>query len=168
MSGKVTQKGVEQAVLDLANYERQVVATMESIEKLKHKIHQYFDENDKTQITVIVDDVNTQRTVTAKKQEKVYIKYDVEKLKDTLDPEMFTEVTKKAYTINNMEKLVGLCKQAGIKPKEFKKLVDVRIDIDGPAIKRLYDAKELTLKDIKGCYEAKISKSIKIIEGGKN
>ena len=60
--------------------------------------------------------------------------------------------------------MIKLMKDAGVRARDFKALIEAKITPDTQAIKRLYDAGELNMKMLKGTYQATISKSIKITE----
>ena len=88
----------------------------------------------------------------------------VQKLKQKVDSEIFLEITKRSYVITDIDKMIELVKDAGVSAKEFKALIEAVVNVDSQAVKRLYEAGEITMKQLKGTYTAKISKSIKITE----
>ena len=67
-------------------------------------------------------------------------------------------------TFDVYDNMIKLVRDAGVKAKDFKSLIEAKITPDGQAIKRLYDAGEITMKQLKCAYKATISKSIKITE----
>lgn len=148
-------------ILETLELEEQVGKLLLKIDENKEKIQKYFDENGLKEVTVPAD---TSRRVVCKKSERATIKYDVDKLKEKLDDEMFIEVTKRTYTINNIDEMIKLVKSAGIRAKDFKSLIDAKVTVDGQAVKRLYEAGEITMRTLKGTFTATISKSIKISE----
>lgn len=163
-------------ILETLELEEETGKLLLKIDENKKAIQKYFDENNIKQMEVPItsteDDKNldSRKRVVCKKFERANIKYDVDKLKSKLDDELFLEVTKRTYYINDINKMINLVKDAGVQAKEFKALIEAKITPDTQAIKRLYDAGELTLKQLKGAYTATISKSIKITEetGEKN
>lgn len=148
-------------ILDTLELEEEAGKLLIKIDENKKKIQKYFDENNLKEMEVSVSE-NTK--VICKKSERANIKYDVDKLKQRLDDELFLEVTKRSYTIKDINAMIKLMKDAGVRAKDFKEQIEPHIVIDGPAIKRLYDAGEITMKQLKGAYTATISKSIKITE----
>ena len=108
--------------------------------------------------------LENETNVVCKKSERATIKYDVDKLKEKLDDELFIEVTKRSYIIKDIDAMIKLMKDAGVRARDFKALIEAKITPDTQAIKRLYDAGELNMKMLKGTYQATISKSIKITE----
>ena len=77
---------------------------------------------------------------------------------------MFIEVTNRSYQIKDIDAMIKLMRDAGVRARDFKALIEAKITPDTQAIKRLYDAGEITMKQLKGTFKATISKSIKISE----
>lgn len=158
---------IHNLILETLEIEEAAGKLLLKIDENKKQIQKYFDENGLKQMEVpALDNVK----VVCKKSERANIKYDVDKLKQKLDDELFIEVTKRSYTIKDINEMIKLMKDAGVRAKDFKALIEPHITADGQAIKRLYDAGEITMKQLKGAYTATISKSIKITEetGGKD
>lgn len=158
-------------ILETLELEEEVGRLLIKIDENKKSIQKYFDENDIKQLEVPVSETADKETkVVCKKFERATIKYDVEKLRERLDSEIFLEVTNRSYLIKDIDEMIKLLKTAGVKAKDFKALVEPKITANGQAIKRLYEAGEITMKQLKGAYTATISKTIKIAEetGDKN
>lgn len=163
-------------ILETLELEEETGKLLLKIDENKKAIQKYFDENNIKQMEVPITsteadkNLDSRKKVVCKKFERANIKYDVDKLKSKLDDELFLEATKRTYYINDINKMINLVKDAGVQAKEFKALIEAKITPDTQAIKRLYDAGELTLKQLKGAYTATISKTIKITEetGEKN
>ena len=152
-------------ILETLELEEQAGKLLIQIDENKKKIQQYFDENGIKEMRVPVSETDTKQTnVICKRQERATIKYDVEKLKERLDDELFIEVTNRSYTIKDINAMISMLKEAGVRAKDFKALIETKIVANGQAIKRLYDAGEITMKQLKGTYTATISKAIKITE----
>lgn len=98
----------------------------------------------------------------AKVMERVTTEWYPEKLQKKLSPEIFNEITNKSYAIIDMDGMKLLLKSHGVDPKAFRKLIRVDQSINREELKRLYSDQEITKSDIKGCFSAKVSKSIKI------
>lgn len=125
------------------------------------KLKEIFDKLEAKELQV-KSDTESNTTLVARRIDRVTIDYIPEKLKENLSPEVFNEIALKTYTINDMQGLTALLKKAGVNPKEFKQFVDVSIEIDKQALKRLYEDGEITKADLKDCYTAKVVKSISI------
>ena len=152
-------------ILETLEMEEQAGKLLLQIDENKKKIQQFFDENGIKQMEVPVCSTAKKETkVVCRKSERATITYDVDKLKEKLDDEMFIEVTKRSYIIKDIDAMIKLMKDSGVRAKDFKALIEAVIKPDNQAIKRLYDAGELTMKMLKGTYKATISKSIKISE----
>lgn len=153
---------VENLIIDTHELEQQVGNLLLQIDENKKKIQEYFDENGIK--TMEVESADACSKMICKKTERATIKYDVDKLKDRLDDEMFIEVTKRSYVIKDIDAMIKLMKDNGVRARDFKALIDAKVTPNSEAIKRLYDAGELDMKTLKGTFTATISKSIKITE----
>ena len=154
-------------ILETLELEEQVGQLLLKIDENKKWIQKYFDENGIKEMEVPIPTTGKSKKetkVVCKKSERATIKYDVEKLKQKFDDELFLEMTKRCYTIPDINAMIALMKESGVRAKDFKSLIDIKVTADGQAIKRLYDAGEITMKDLKGTFQATISKSIKIAE----
>lgn len=150
-------------ILETRELEEQVGELLLKIDENKSKIQGYFDENNLKEIRVPIEGTNS-TVLVCKKQERVNLTYDVEKLKQKVDSELFLEITKRSYIIKDINKMIEMVKDAGVKAKDFKALIEADVKVDSQAIKRLYDVGEITMAQLKGAYTAKITKSIKITE----
>ena len=156
---------VHNLILETLELEEAAGKLLLQIDDNKKKIQKYFDENDLKHMEVEVPSTNDKPVkVVCKKSERANIKYDVDKLKERLDKELFIEVTKRSYTITDIDAMIKLVKAAGVKAKDFKQFIESKVSADSQAIMRLYDAGELTMDTLKGTFTATITKSIKISE----
>lgn len=162
---------VHNLILSTLELEEEAGRILLQIDENKKKIQGYFDENGLKQVEVpVVDSENGSVKVICTKSERVTMKYDVDKLKGRVDDDIFIEVTNRSYIIKDINKMIQLLKDAGVRARAFKELIETKITVDNQAVKRLYDAGEITMKQLKGTYTATISKTIKIKEesGGKD
>lgn len=152
-------------ILETLELEEQTGKLLLQIDENKKKIQEFFDENNLKVMEIPVAQMTDKEIkVICKKSERATIKYDVDKLKEKLDDEMFIEVTKRSYSIKDIGSMIKLMKDNGVRAKDFKALIEAKIEPNTEAIKRLYDAGEITMNTLKGTYKATISKSIKISE----
>jgi predicted transcriptional regulator len=63
-----------------------------------------------------------------------------------------------------MASLSKMLKAAGVDAKEFKKYIGVETSVNSSALQQLYSVGDITKQQLKGCYTAKIVKSIRISE----
>lgn len=113
---------------------------------------------DNTAVNTLSSDTHT---ATCKKG--LNITYDLEKIEQAdILAEVKTQLVQKTIVVEDYAGLVELMRSAGIKPSQFKPLIRVDKQVDGEAIKRLFDTRQITLDDIKGCYHAQITKTITI------
>lgn len=159
--GKGGKINYERLIRETAELEHAVGNMLLQIDKNKKKIQKHFDQTGTKEM--IVEGV-AGASLICKKSERCTIKYDVDKLKERFDDDVFIEMTKRSYTIKDINKMVSLMKDSGVKAKDFKSLLDVSISPNNAAIKQLYDVGEITMDQLKGTFEAKISKTIKIVE----
>lgn len=81
------------------------------------------------------------------------VTFDVKKLKEKLDREIFNEVVNKEYVINDFPGLVKYLKKCGVDPKKFKTFIDVTETVDTKKLDELGSLGEISEEDIDGCYE---------------
>jgi hypothetical protein len=94
--------------------------------------------------------------------ERVSITYDISKLKEKLDPEVFKQVIRKEYMVNDFQQLVKLVAKFKVPKSDFLKLVSSIAAVDRNALNKLYDIGEITAKDLQGCYTVSVSNSLKL------
>ncbi len=70
----------------------------------------------------------------------------------------------KKYIIINMPSLKGLLKKHNVPVKDFRKTLLIEELVNRENIKRLFDMGEVTKEDLKGCYTAKLTKTIQFRE----
>ena len=93
------------------------------------------------------------------------IEFDVEALEEKVDKELLNEFLDKKYVIINMQGLIKYLKSCGVNPKKFKKFIEVEKTVNKQKLDELSELGEITLDDLKGCYEIKESEGyIKISE----
>ena len=157
-----TKNSFHNLILETAELEEQAGKLLLKIDENKKKIQKHFDSSNGEKKVVI--SINENLNVICKKSERCTITYDVDKLKKRLDDETFIEITDREYKIKDINAMIRLMKDAGVKASDFKSLIEVDIKPNKQMIKMLYDAGEISMKQLNGTYKATISKSIKIVE----
>lgn len=154
-------RDIKRLIKDTYTFRLKADSFMAQVKDNMSVIKAYFDKNNVREI-IAEKETDLDKSLTAKLSERVNIDYDADKLKVKLEPEIFNEIVEKTYVINDIKGLTAMLKEAGVSPAAFKKFVEVRMEIDRTAVRRLYDSKDITKEDLKGCFTAKVVKSIKI------
>lgn len=129
----------------------------------KVKIQSYFDEKKLKKLEIEPESAEGVKLV-AQKEERCYIDYNVDAMQEKFDKELFNSLIVKDYEIIDIDGMISLLREAGVKPKDFKKLIRTIITLDTEALKQAFSLGDITKEDLEGCYTANIIKSIKIKE----
>lgn len=89
--------------------------------------------------------------VTNVKQRKVI--FNIPKLEERFDKKTLDKFIKKEYKINDWVGLVKYLKSCGVNPKKFLSFIDVSKEVDSKKLDELGELGEVTLADLKGCFE---------------
>ena len=105
----------------------------------------YFNKyhKDESKINVVLDDGLSEQMLTVNKITKVKINFDVNKLE---------EIINKKVEIINLEGLIEYLKECGVNPKEFKKYINVRKEVNTKKLDKMEELGRISLEDIEGCY----------------
>lgn len=161
----LTEKKVKLLISKGWSLKAQIDSLTETYNKVRNQVYDYLDQNKITSMEApeLSEMGSSTGLLKASKVDRVTsLVYDIPKLKKKLDPELFNEIVDKTYTINDINALIGLLKKAGIKPKEFKKLITVTEKVNNGKIQQAYSVGEISLQDISDAYEVKVSKSLQI------
>lgn len=114
----------------------------------------YFNKyhKDESKINVVLDDGLSEQMLTVNKIIKVKINFDVNKLEKRLDNELKQEIINKKVEIINLEGLIEYLKECGVNPKEFKKYINVRKEVNTKKLDKMEELGRISLEDIEGCY----------------
>lgn len=159
---------IEQLIRETYNLAEQAAELTNKYNANRKKIQEHFDEKQIKKLIVndLPDSVGDNgASLTVTKIETVTIDYFVDKLQESLSKDIFNEIVNKYYSIKNINGLIELLRKANIKPSEFKEFIDVKITPNKEAINQLYSVGDITKNQLKGCYSAKITKSIRIQKG---
>lgn len=80
----------------------------------------------------------------------------LDKLKQRVGKDIYSEVVNKTYTVNDMQGLIRYLKKCGVDPKKFKRFIDVTEELDETKLDMYYETGVLKKEDIKGCYDVKM------------
>ena len=80
----------------------------------------------------------------------------LDKLKQNVGKDIYSEVVNKTYTVNDMQGLIRYLKTCGVDPKKFKRFIDVTEELDETKLDTYYETGALKTKDIEGCYTVKM------------
>ena len=80
----------------------------------------------------------------------------LDKLKQKVGKDIYSEVVNKTYTVNDMQGLIRYLKTCGVDPKKFKRFIDVTEELDETKLDTYYETGALKTKDIEGCYDVKV------------
>ena len=92
-------------ILETLELEESAGQLLLKIDENKKKIQKYFDENGLKEMEVDVGGTSKTKVI-CKKSERATIKYDVDKLKEKLNDEIFIEVTKRSYTVKDIDAMI--------------------------------------------------------------
>lgn len=93
-------------------------------------------------------------------QERTTVDYDIDALSEKLPDEILSKIIEKRYEIVDWDKFVKFIKSYGIKSSAIRQHISVTKTINKENLSALYERKKLSIKDIEGCYTAKITKSV--------
>ncbi len=118
----------------------------------KQTLAKYFEVTGKRQIS------NDDCVVSV--QERTTVDYDIDALSEKLPDEILSKIIEKRYEIVDWDKFVKFLKSYGIKSSAIRPHISVTKSINKENLSSLYERKKLSIKDIEGCYTAKITKSV--------
>ena len=80
----------------------------------------------------------------------------LDKLKQKLGKDVYKDVVRKTYTVNDMQGLIKYLKTCGADAKKFKKFIEVTEELDETKLDTYYETGALKKEDIAGCYDVKM------------
>lgn len=118
----------------------------------KQTLAKYFESTGKRQIS------NDDCIISV--QERTTVDYDIDALSEKLPDEILLKIIEKRYEIVDWDKFVKFLKSYGIKSSAIRPHISVTKTINKENLSALYERKKLSIKDIEGCYTAKVTKSV--------
>lgn len=158
-------KEVRQAVVTIIDCEDEILELQNEIAVNKEVLTKYFKASKEKQIVFersMLNQTKEKRTYKAQVNERTTINYFQDKLKKKLDKEVYDIIIDKSYIVTNFSGLVRLMKEHGVDPAEFKRCISSVETLNRQKLTQAYNIGEITMVDLKDCYEAKVSKSIKV------
>lgn len=83
---------------------------------------------------------------------KKKVVFDVEKLEEKLEKDLFNEIIDKKYEITDINGLINYLKSCGVSPKKFKSFINTVKTVNKDKMNQLSELGDITERDIKGCY----------------
>lgn len=148
---KMKQEKVNKILDDIVHLNNQITGLEMLIKGKKEKVKEYFASTGKEQIK--------HPDVTAFVTTRTKVDYDISSIKKTLDKAIYRKFIKRTYRLN-IKKFKQICSMMNIDYRKFAKAIVISEQIDEEALDKLYENGEITLKDLSGCYDAQVSKSV--------
>lgn len=118
----------------------------------KQTLAKYFEQSGKRQLS------NDDCTISV--QERTTVDYDIEALSEKLPKNILPLVVEKHFEINDWDAFTKFLKRKGISGQEVRPYISITKNVNKDNLSKLYDQKKLSIKDIQGCYTAKVTKSV--------
>lgn len=93
-------------------------------------------------------------------QERTTVDYDIDKITEKVDPKLTELFIEKEYTISDWKAFGRFCKQNDISASQLRPFIHVMKSINKDRLTKLYEHDKISLKDLEGCYTAKVTKSV--------
>lgn len=153
---------VQQLIIETVAIEEQMKKISNKANTNRVMINEYFEKNNIDKLEV----ESTNGIITATKVERVYVDYYPDKLEKNLDKEIFNLISTKEYEVNDIEGLIKLLKKYYVPPKEFKKHIVKKVQIQKQMIEKLFERGKIKKEDLDNTYKAKIVKSVMLKKRG--
>ena len=118
----------------------------------KQTLAKYFEQSGKRQLS------NDDCIISV--QERTTVDYDIEALSEKLPKNILPLVVEKHFEINDWDAFTKFLKRKGISGQEVRPYISINKNVNKNNLSKLYDQKKLSIKDIQGCYTAKVTKSV--------
>lgn len=138
-------------------FEQKVYEMNQKVNKNKSAISKALGR--KNRLDIKVDD---QTEFSAIKETKVNIEFFPDKLKATLDKEMYEKVIDKHVGIRNLEGLISMLKEYGVPPKRFKDYLEVKHEVSNEKIDHQIEMGNIDIENIAGCYKVDFDEEIRV------
>ena len=100
---------------------------------------------------------NIDKTYTLTRVQSRKVTFDPDKVEKAVGKKLAKRVITKSYTVDDMDALIALCKEHGIRPSELRALVHSEKGVDRKEVDRLIEIGEVTMDSLKGSFTVKES-----------
>ena len=143
---------VKQVVEEIGLLKIKIAEFEHMLSEKKKIMSRYFDSSGKSSIT--------SGSTTVYVQTKTTIDYDIPAMKKKLDKDLFDEIVKRQYKVSDIRGLKLFLKKHDIDISDIKEYIEVEQSVDKDRLSKLYETGEITLADLEGCYDAKVTKTV--------
>lgn len=92
--------------------------------------------------------------------ERAKISYDVDKIQKSLPKDVYSQFIVNTRTISDWSNFGKLMKSKGITMDQLRPYISVKKEVNQKALDKLYERGKVDIRDLDGCYEAVVNKSI--------
>lgn len=92
--------------------------------------------------------------------ERAKVNYDVDKIQESLPKELYSQFIVNTRTISDWNYFGKLMRSKGITMDQLRPCISVKKEVDQKALDKLYERGKVDIRDLDGCYEAVVNKSI--------
>ena len=149
MSKKVS---IDKLMDDIVFIQNQIDGLGLLLVQKKQLMAKYFDATGKKSVS------NDDCTVYV--QERTTVNYDVEAILESIPKELTEKFVDKSYTVRDWKQFVAFMKKHGVSGKDLKPYIFVDKQVNKQALSKLYEQKKISIKDIEGCYDVDVTKSV--------
>lgn len=125
---------------------------------LREMLEEKFDKNDENEF--ILDD-GSEKLLIAKRWDNIVVTYNKGKLKEKFEKEMYNKMIDVNYSVD-MAKLREMVRSGEIERKVANKFIMRNESVSNAKIESLYDTCEINSRQLKGCFDIKTTKVMKI------
>ena len=143
---------VKQVVEDIGALKIRITELEHMLSEKKKLIGTYFDKSGKTSLS--------SGNTTVYVQTKTTIDYDIPAMKKKLDKELFNQIVEKKYIISDLKGFREYMDGLNVPMSDLKPFISVESSVNKEQLSRLYEVGELSLTDLDGCYNAKVTKTV--------
>lgn len=137
---------------EIVSLQNQITGLQMLLDQKKSVMAKYFDKTGNRSVS------NDDCTISV--QERTTVDYDIEALSEKLPRNILPLVVEKHFEINDWDAFSKFLKRKGISGQEVRPYISITKNVNKDSLSKLYDQKKLSIKDIQGCYTAKVTKSV--------